>query len=95
MNGNVRSEISDVTVNKDDHWTRYSARIGDGGASIELSGINGNVRLTRAAGGTQSTASANQKPAADEPKTSVSQKLPDTQRLEKAEAGIKASKSTR
>jgi hypothetical protein len=48
MNGNVRSEISDVTVNRDDHWTRYSARIGDGGATIELSGINGNVKLTRA-----------------------------------------------
>jgi DUF4097 and DUF4098 domain-containing protein YvlB len=48
MNGNVRSEISDVTVNRDDHWTRYSARIGDGGAAIELSGINGNVKLTRA-----------------------------------------------
>src|SRR6185436_6292309 len=46
MNGNVRSEISDVTVNRDDHWTRYSARIGDGGAAIELSGINGNVKLT-------------------------------------------------
>jgi len=94
MNGNVRSEISDVTVNKDDHWTRYSARIGEGGASIELSGINGNVRLTRAAGGTQSTASADQKPASDEPKNPVSQKLPDTQRLEKAEAGLKAIKST-
>jgi hypothetical protein len=48
LNGNVRSEISDVTVNRDDHWTRYSARIGDGGAPIELSGINGNVKLTRA-----------------------------------------------
>jgi hypothetical protein len=94
MNGNVRSEISDVTVNKDDNWTRYSARIGDGGAPIELSGINGNVRLIRAAGGTQSTASADQKPA-DSQKSSVSQKLPDTQKLEKAEAGMKASKSTK
>ena len=61
MNGNVRSEISEVTVNRDDHWTRYSARIGEGGAPIELSGINGNVRLTRAAGGTQTTAAANSK----------------------------------
>ncbi len=93
MNGNVRSEISDVTVNKDDHWTRYSARIGDGGSPIELSGINGNVRLTRAAGGTQSAASADQKPL-DSQKPAESQKLPDNQKLGKAEAGMKASKST-
>jgi hypothetical protein len=88
MNGNVRSEISDVTVDKDDHWTRYSARIGEGGSPIELSGINGNVRLTRAAGGTQSAASVDQMPA-------DKQKLPDSQKLEKAEAGVKAIKSTR
>jgi hypothetical protein len=48
MNGTVRSEISDVTVNRDDNWTRYSARIGEGGPEIELRGINGNVRLTSA-----------------------------------------------
>jgi hypothetical protein len=48
MNGSVRSEIPEVTVDKDEHWSRYSARIGNGGASIDLSGINGNVRLTRA-----------------------------------------------
>jgi len=47
MNGNVRSEISEVTVNRDEHWSRYSARIGEGGAPIELSGINGNVKLTK------------------------------------------------
>jgi hypothetical protein len=46
MNGNVRSEIADVTVDKGDHGSRYSARIGTGGAPITLSGINGNVRLT-------------------------------------------------
>lgn len=94
MNGSVRSEISEVTVNKEDHWSRYSARIGEGGAPIELAGINGNVRLTRAAGGTQSTASTDQNPAADNQKSVVSQKLPDSQKLEKAEAGMKASKST-
>lgn len=93
MTGNVRSEISDVTVDRDDHWTRYSARIGEGGAAIELSGINGNVRLTRATGGTQSSASANEKPA-DNQKPAASQKLPDSQKLEKAEAGVKAAKST-
>jgi len=48
MNGSVRSEIAEVTVDKDDHWSHYSAHIGSGGPSIELSGINGNVRLTRA-----------------------------------------------
>lgn len=47
MNGNVRSEISDVTIEKDDYGSRYSARIGSGGAPITLSGVNGNVRLTR------------------------------------------------
>src|SRR6185295_9557175 len=46
MNGSVKSEIADVTVEKTD-WTRYSARIGNGGPEIEIKGINGNVRLTR------------------------------------------------
>jgi hypothetical protein len=47
MNGNVRSEIADVTVDKEEPGSRYSAHIGTGGAPITLSGINGNVRLTR------------------------------------------------
>src|SRR5437763_7942977 len=47
MNGSVRSEIAEVIVEKDDHWSHYSARIGNGGPEIEISGINGNVRLTR------------------------------------------------
>jgi DUF4097 and DUF4098 domain-containing protein YvlB len=47
MNGSVKSEISEVTVEKTD-WSRYSARIGNGGPEIEIKGINGNVRLTRA-----------------------------------------------
>ena len=46
MNGSVKSEISDVTVEKTD-WSRYSARIGNGGPEIEIRGINGTVRLTR------------------------------------------------
>lgn len=46
MNGSVKSEIADVTVEKTD-WSRYSARIGNGGPEIEIKGINGNVRLTR------------------------------------------------
>jgi hypothetical protein len=48
MNGNVRSDIPDVTIEKDDHSSRYSARIGNGGPPLTFSGVNGNVRLTRA-----------------------------------------------
>jgi hypothetical protein len=48
MNGNMRSEIPDVTVNKGQYGSNYTARIGNGGAPITISGINGNVRLTRA-----------------------------------------------
>lgn len=46
MNGSVKSEISDVTVEKT-NWSQYSARIGNGGPEIVIKGINGNVRLTR------------------------------------------------
>ena len=49
MNGSVRSEIPEVTIDKNEFGSRYSARIGSGGAPINISGINGNVRLTRAA----------------------------------------------
>jgi hypothetical protein len=49
MNGNVRSDVSDIMVNKSEHGNKYSARIGSGGNPIEVSGINGNVRLTRTA----------------------------------------------
>ena len=48
MNGNVRSDTSDVTVDKDEYGSHYSAKIGSGGSPITISGINGNVRLTRA-----------------------------------------------
>jgi DUF4097 and DUF4098 domain-containing protein YvlB len=48
MNGSVRSEIPEVTVDKDQFGGHYSARIGNGGAPIDISGVNGNVRLTRA-----------------------------------------------
>ncbi len=56
MNGNVRSDISDVTVDRSDFGSRYSARIGSGGSPIDISGINGNVRLTR---GPSSAATSN------------------------------------
>ena len=63
MNGRLSSEIPAVTVDKDDHGSRYSAHIGTGGAPITISGINGNVRLTTAEGAT-SSASSDKKPAA-------------------------------
>ena len=47
MNGSVRSEIPEIVVDKDDRGSRYSARIGNGGSPITISGINGNVRLAR------------------------------------------------
>jgi DUF4097 and DUF4098 domain-containing protein YvlB len=49
MNGNVRSDVSDIVVSKSEHGNRYSAQIGTGGNPITVSGVNGNVRLTRAA----------------------------------------------
>ena len=64
MNGNVRSDISEVNVNKDEPGSRYSAHIGNGGAPITLSGINGNVRLTRGESAVTSSASSEKKPAA-------------------------------
>jgi len=57
MNGSVRSEIDEVTVDRQDGWSRYSAHIGKGGPSIEISGVNGNVRLTRAGGSAPAAAS--------------------------------------
>jgi hypothetical protein len=48
MNGSIRSEIPDVVIDKDEFGSRYSARIGSGGSPITISGVNGNVRLTRA-----------------------------------------------
>lgn len=49
MNGNVRSDVNEIVVNKSEHGNRYSAQIGTGGNPITVSGVNGNVRLTRAA----------------------------------------------
>jgi len=65
LNGSVRSEIPDVTVDKgENHSSRYSARIGTGGAPITLSGINGNVRLTSGPGSSAPATSA-KKPATE------------------------------
>jgi hypothetical protein len=65
MNGNVRSEIPEVTVGKEEYGRNYSAHIGTGGAPITISGINGNVRLTRADTTTNSSAASDKKPAAN------------------------------
>ena len=56
MNGSVHSEIADVVVDKSEHASRYSAHIGTGGSLITVSGVNGNVRLTRAASASNATA---------------------------------------
>jgi hypothetical protein len=64
MNGSVRSDIPEVTVDKEEPGSRYSAHIGTGGAPITLSGINGNVRLTRAANSTETSTASEKKPAA-------------------------------
>ena len=69
MNGNVRSEIPEITVDKDQFGGHYSARIGNGGAPIEISGINGNVRLTRGDNSPSATSSTESK---TEKKESVS-----------------------
>ena len=66
MNGRVSSEIAAVTVDKDDHGSRYLAHIGSGGAPITISGINGNVRLTTEAA--NSSAATDKKPGATTPK---------------------------
>jgi hypothetical protein len=65
MNGSVRSEIPDVTVDKEEYGHGYSAHIGSGGAPIALAGINGNVRLTRGEG-PEASSSATEKKAATE-----------------------------
>ena len=81
MNGNVRSEIPEVTVDKEEPGSRYSARIGSGGAPITISGINGNVRLTRGESPADSTA-VNEKKSA-----------PATQKAAKSAADVKSARS--
>jgi hypothetical protein len=65
MNGSVRSEIPDVTVDKEEFGQGYSAHIGSGGAPITLAGINGNVRLTRGEGPASSAAGSEKKPVTE------------------------------
>ena len=58
MNGSVRSDVPEITIDKDEHGRRYSARIGSGGNPINVKGVNGNVRLTRMATVASAAASA-------------------------------------
>jgi hypothetical protein len=80
INGNVRSDISEVTVNKDQPGSRYSAHIGNGGAPITLSGINGNVRLTRGDNAAPSSAASEKKPATETEKSGKSESETKTTR---------------
>lgn len=61
MNGSVRSDVPEITVNKSEHGNKYFAHIGTGGNPITVSGINGNVRLTRAATASTTTAAEQEK----------------------------------
>src|SRR5256885_1813102 len=63
MNGNLRSDIPEVNVEKEEHGSRYAAHIGNGGAPITISGINGNVRLMRPESSATGAASTDQKSA--------------------------------
>jgi DUF4097 and DUF4098 domain-containing protein YvlB len=47
INGRVSADLPDVTVQSEAGRSNYSARIGEGGSPITLSGVNGSVRLTR------------------------------------------------
>jgi hypothetical protein len=61
MNGSVISYIPEIAVDHDQFGSHYTARIGNGGAPINIDGINGNVKLTRGANATQSEKSASDK----------------------------------
>jgi hypothetical protein len=63
INGNLVSDAPQVTIEKGRRG-RYWAQIGTGGNSITASGINGNIRLTRTAAATVTTAAAETKTAA-------------------------------
>ena len=47
MNGSVVSDMPNVVIDKSRHGS-YNAQIGSGGNSISATGINGNIRLTKA-----------------------------------------------
>jgi hypothetical protein len=47
MNGRVETDLPNVETRGDRGYGRYSARIGSGGARIEIRGVNGNVHLSK------------------------------------------------
>lgn len=69
INGKLRSDIPEVPIEKAEYGSRYSARIGNGGSPINVSGINGNVLLTRL-----SVAEAQDNAAPDKKKVATKEK---------------------
>lgn len=65
INGSVASDLSNVSIDKSKHGN-YSGRIGSGGSLISAKGINGNIRLTRAAWASESSDSSSKTPAASD-----------------------------
>lgn len=57
MNGRVTSDVPGLSVDEPKHGY-YSAKIGNGGTPITAKGINGNIRLTRAAEAAAASAAA-------------------------------------
>ena len=47
INGNVVSEIGNITIQGKMSPSSFRGKIGEGGAPITVSGVNGNVRLLR------------------------------------------------
>ena len=47
VNGRVKADLPDVEVQGETERSKYNARIGAGGAPINVSGVNGSVRLVR------------------------------------------------
>ena len=60
MNGRVSSDLPDFVLDEQRHGN-YRAHVGTGGNSISANGINGNIRLSRAASAAIKTESAKSK----------------------------------
>ena len=87
MNGSVKSEIADVRIEKE-NWSRYTARIGSGGPDIEISGVNGDVKLTRGA------AVAEQSPAKEQSNKTSAVKAPTSKTPDVKAPDVKPAKDT-
>jgi hypothetical protein len=66
MNGRVSSDLPDFVLDEQRHGN-YRARVGTGGNSISANGINGNIRLSRAASAAVKTETAKSKAALEMP----------------------------